>query len=87
MTKLAALVLVAGALTAGGTAPVATSRPAVFGTLQQGSRLTANPGSSQPSARVPAAIPSPTGHESVASAGGGTGVAVLLKGLRFHHIR
>ena len=35
MTKLAALVLVAGALTAGGTAPVATSRPAVFGTLQQ----------------------------------------------------
>ena len=45
VTKLAALVLVAGALTAGGTAPVATSRPAVFGTLQQGSRLTANPGS------------------------------------------
>lgn len=45
MTKLAALVLLAGALTAGGSAPVATSRPAVVGTLQQGSRLTANPGS------------------------------------------
>lgn len=45
MTKLAALVLLAGALTPGGAAPIATSRPAVFGTLQQGSRLTANPGS------------------------------------------
>lgn len=46
MIRSVALVLLA-ALTAGGSAapPVSTSRPAVTGTLQQGSRLTVNPGS------------------------------------------
>jgi hypothetical protein len=39
------LVLLVAAATGGSGAPVATSRPAVTGTLQQGSRLIANPGS------------------------------------------
>jgi hypothetical protein len=45
VTRLAALVLLAATAAGGSGVPVATSRPAVNGTLQQGSRLTANPGS------------------------------------------
>lgn len=43
MTRLAAIAGVALSLAA--ASPISTSRPAIVGTLQQGSRLTANPGS------------------------------------------
>ena len=44
MTKVASLLLLAALATGGSGAPVATSRPSVSGTLQQGSRLSASPG-------------------------------------------
>jgi hypothetical protein len=45
VTRVAAVALLAALATGGAGAPVATSRPAVTGTLREGSRLTANPGS------------------------------------------